>query len=123
MSNEPNVKSFEHLKRIREACLSNAEDLINSAKALIESGALHVCYHLAVLALEEIGKLGLMEVKYHLGRFSDDSEYNPDIEDHTKKLFWAFFGMHLAGHKIDPAEFNSLKGLASQIHKNRLESL
>ena len=56
MSNEPKVESFEHLKAIREACLSNAEDLISSAKALIESGALHVCYHLAVLSLEERSK-------------------------------------------------------------------
>jgi AbiV family abortive infection protein len=117
------VESFEHLKKIREACLSNAEDLVNSAKSLIENGAFQVCYHLAALALEEIGKLGLMEVKYNLGRFSEDREYNPDIEDHTKKLFWAFFGMHLAGHKIDPTEYNFLKGLASQIHKKRLESL
>jgi len=120
MSNIPNL---DHLKKIREACLKNAEDLVNSAKALIEIGAFHVSYHLAVLALEEIGKLGLMEVKYHLGRFAEEHEYNPDIEDHTKKLFWAFFGMYLAGHKVDPVEFNSLRGLASQIHKNRLESL
>src|SRR5437868_10686968 len=106
MANE--IESFEHLARIREGCLSSAEDLLNSAKALLESGALQVSYHLAVLALEEMGKFGLMETKFHMGRLSSPREFAPDIEDHVKKLFWAFFSMHLTGHKVDKKEFESL---------------
>src|ERR1051325_874316 len=82
------VESFEHLTKIREACLSSAEDLVGSAKALLENGALQASYHLAVLALEEMGKLGLMETKYLMGRLSSPREFAPDIEDHVKKLFW-----------------------------------
>ncbi|HZE69309.1 MAG TPA: AbiV family abortive infection protein [Pyrinomonadaceae bacterium] len=121
MGNE--VESFEHLSKIREACLRSAEDLVNSAKALLESGALQVSYHLAVLGLEEMGKFGLMETKFHMGRLSSPREFAPDIEDHVKKLFWAFFSMHLTGHKVDKKEFESLRGVASQIHKNRLDFL
>jgi len=115
--------SFEHLIKLRDACISNAEDLLNSAKALIDTGALQVSYHLAVLALEEMGKLGLMEVKYNLDRVAKEREFEPDIDDHIKKLFWAFFSIHLSGHKIDVNEFNSLRGIASQMHKNRLDFL
>jgi AbiV family abortive infection protein len=121
MGNE--IESFAHLSKIREACLSSAEDLLNSAKALLDSGAFQVSYHLAVLALEEMGKYGLMETKFYMGRLSSSREFEPDIEDHVKKLFWAFFSMHLTGHKVDKKEFESLRGVASQIHKNRLAFL
>jgi AbiV family abortive infection protein len=77
--------TFERLQAIRAACLRNAEDLVNSAKNLLGTGVDHICYHLSVPALEEIGKATLMQSKFHLDKYKDTEEpYSPDTEDHVK---------------------------------------
>ncbi len=116
--------TFEQLKAVREACLQNATTLVESAKTLLHTNAYHVCYHLAALALEEIGKISLVTSKYHREAFvSSDEPYDPDTEDHVKKLFWAIWGMAIAKGRVTTSEAEFSKGLAKTIHENRLKSL
>ena len=56
--------TMKHWRNAREACLENAQQLLNSANALKGNNTGHICYHLAVLAMEEIGKAGLLSVEF-----------------------------------------------------------
>jgi AbiV family abortive infection protein len=47
--------NLENAKQIRLACLTHAKDLIEIAR-VNKDNAPHIAYHLAVLALEEVGK-------------------------------------------------------------------
>jgi AbiV family abortive infection protein len=116
--------TFEELKAIRSACLKNADSLVASAQHLLNIDIYHTAYHLAALALEEIGKSGLMVLKYRYDKYkSDDESYEPDTEDHLKKLFWALWGMSILSGKPTPEEMKSSRGLAKLIHENRLKYL
>jgi len=48
--------------RQRQLCLDHAGDLIASAERLLpnEGGYPNIAYHLAILAMEEIGKAGML---------------------------------------------------------------
>jgi len=108
--------TFEQLQTIRTLCLKNAEDLVNSAKNLLGTNVDHICYHLAALALEEIGKAELMQSKFHLDKYRDTEEqYRPDTEDHVKKLFWAIWGMAWLTGKVSKEEIESGRGAAKLI--------
>jgi hypothetical protein len=43
-----------------QACLANAEKLIEAAGVSSKPGSYHIAYHLAALALEEIGKSSMV---------------------------------------------------------------
>jgi AbiV family abortive infection protein len=116
--------TFEELQAIRSACLKNADRLVTSAQHLLNIGIYHTAYHLAALALEEIGKSGLMVLKYRYDKHkTGDESYDPDTEDHVKKLFWALWGMSILFGKPTPEEMKSSRGLAKLIHENRLKYL
>jgi AbiV family abortive infection protein len=47
--------------KLRAACYSHAAELLKAAKKLLEEPATpNIAYHLALLALEEVGKAGLI---------------------------------------------------------------
>ncbi len=50
------------VERTIAACIQNAEHLVAAAKASAQPGSYHIGYHLAALALEEIGKASLVHV-------------------------------------------------------------
>jgi len=51
------MSKLEEVEPLLKACLENAVRLVESAKAVASvHGCNHIAYHLAVLALEEIGK-------------------------------------------------------------------
>ena len=54
------MKSFQEVTPAIQACLINAEKLIEAAKATSKPGSYHIAYHLAALALEEIGKSSMV---------------------------------------------------------------
>jgi AbiV family abortive infection protein len=56
------MASIEEMEPILNACLLNAERLLRSAQVVMAPGQYHVAYHLAALAMEEIGKAGLIFV-------------------------------------------------------------
>jgi hypothetical protein len=50
-------------------------------------------------------------------------EYEEEMEDHVKKLFWAVWGAAFLFGQPTPEEMDSSKGLAQLIHENRLKYL
>lgn len=84
---------LEQIEPLLNACLLNAERLLSSAKAVMAPGQYHVAYHLAALAMEEIGKAGLIfteAVGPETGE-DRDSLRSKWMEDHERKLFWAIW--------------------------------
>ncbi len=109
----------------RNACLAHAEDLIRSAKRVLADEKLpNISYHLAVLALEEIGKSTLI-VMSHFAKQSKDPTWRPHkfYDDHVKKMFWATWGPSMGQEKISTKQIESLQGLSTRIHDTRLQAL
>lgn len=107
----------------RHACLENAADQIKAGRNLQVMGKVpHLVYHMAVLALEEIGKSYLHGIN-KLAKARDPNEDEVALDDHTKKLFWAFWGAAMASGKISPQDMERLRGYASHLHKTRLDTL
>ncbi|OHV63565.1 hypothetical protein LCM4577_32175 [Mesorhizobium sp. LCM 4577] len=107
-----------------DACLVNARALVESAKAVRASGHQNIAYHLATLALEEIGKRELFGVQAVADRRETSPAWpNKHTQDHVKKLFWAFFGAEFFADELTKEAFDNLQGLASTIHTNRLAGL
>jgi AbiV family abortive infection protein len=107
--------------RAIEACRSHAQDLFEGAKQLREKSLPNLSYHLATLALEELGKGQLIGMK-SFAKDDADSWYGKQFDDHLKKLFWALWGQFLATPP-DNEEIERLKGTASIIHNNRMRGL
>ncbi len=90
------MAKLEEVEPLIRACLQNAERLVQSAKAVmgVPAGS-HIAYHLAVLALEEIGKSTLIFQESldpkPLPRDPESKQRSPMdwLEDHERKLFWA----------------------------------
>lgn len=107
-----------------EACLCHARDLVASAKLTHDAGRSNIAYHLATLALEELGRRELLAVQFIAAQ-----EVVPPTwpvkhsSDHVQKLFWCFFGASFLGQKMNKSDFVSMKSLAEIIHANRLAGL
>lgn len=116
--------TIENCRQLRDACLANAEALVNSAKTLDGESTTHIKYNLAVLALEEVGKV----VIYQMNAFGamsdgDDDQGSISTDDHRKKLLWAFFTPFIEQGRIRPEYFELDRELAQEIHNRRLETL
>ena len=61
----------QQLKMTREICLANAEAFLSVAEREMDRGVDHVCYHLALLAMEEIGKSLLATINFAKQRAHD----------------------------------------------------
>lgn len=114
----------DHIARIRAACVENAEELLNAAAVTAkQEGSNHIAYHLAALALEEIGKSSMIFMS-SLRTHGDEERKRPVdwIEDHERKLFWAIWSLRMDGS-------NPTKGIqqafeiAKHIHGTRLATL
>lgn len=103
-----------------DACVEHARDLIESARLVQQAGRPNIAFHLAVLALEELGRRELLGIKA-IGQ--PDSWADKFLQDHIQKLFWCFFGTQFAGARITADSLERLKGLASRIHGQRLAGL
>jgi AbiV family abortive infection protein len=114
------------IEPILEACLANAERLIESAKAVRSvPGCNHIAFNLAVLALEEIGKSILLcqeslEVK-HLRQNGEEAKRPLEwIDDHERKLFWAIW---FGNDSLDWRAIGESMEAASHLHFQRLAVL
>ena len=116
--------TIENCRKLREACLENAEALVNSAKTLEGESTAHIRYNLAVLALEEVGKAVICQMNaFRATSDGDDDQQNISTDDHRKKLLWAFFSPFIEQGRIRPEYFESDRELARRMHERRLETL
>lgn len=112
--------------KIIKNCLSNAEALIASAEELKNrKGRKNIAYTLAALGLEEVGKASMLKSIFGVEESGVEParEMNLGMDDHVKKLFWAFWGASFGKEKITQELINQYKGLATVIHNKRLEYL
>jgi AbiV family abortive infection protein len=118
------------IKQAEKACLSNAERLLAAARACRKPGSNYIAYHLAALALEEIGKATMVTVSnFHLPSLpkpsTDEDRRRPIdwIEDHERKLFWALW-TPLFGRQADMVkQIQTFQSIAKRIHEIRLATL
>lgn len=107
-----------------KACHSHAQDLLKASKKLLEDNQPHIAYHLAVLALEEIGKSEWIHMHY-LASTRDGVEvsFERNFDDHVKKIFLALWGHSLGKEFINKDQIEKHQGLARKIHDHRLKGL
>jgi AbiV family abortive infection protein len=108
--------------KLAEACRNNAQDFYRAATIMQREDHRNVAYHLATLALEELGKAQLLGIK-SVSKDEDSSWHEKQIDDHVKKLFWALWGPSIHNRRPDKDEIQALRGLAARIHENRLRGL
>jgi AbiV family abortive infection protein len=108
-----------------QACLANAEKLLEAAKIISKPGSYHIAYHLSALALEEIGKSSMVFMRAINSRPTEEGEQLGPIkwiDDHERKLFWAIWlprRENLRDWKTIPESIE----IARTIHENRLQTL
>jgi AbiV family abortive infection protein len=119
------MKKVEKVMPAIEACLQNAEKLILAAKGAAVPGSYHIAFHLAVLALEEIGKSSMILMDALDPRSTTEDNRATTlkwIDDHERKLFWAIW---LPEQTVlrDWKTIPDAMSFARDIHKQRLETL
>jgi hypothetical protein len=76
------------------ACVDHARNLIVSAKAVQGAGQPHIAYHLATLALEELGRRQLVVLEATVSDKDDPPAWLGKARtDHVKKLFWCLYSL------------------------------
>lgn len=83
----------------------------------------NIAYHLAILALEEIGKAGMIASRAVVGSKLDTDWMEKRFNDHAWKLQWAVWSCGFAGSRIDPKEFEEARRFAQSTHARRLAGL
>jgi AbiV family abortive infection protein len=117
--------TFDDLQKIMRVCLKSADDSLRSAEAVANLNVDHIRFHLATLALEEIGKIALLKAAYciQISGGPEEESFLPTLDDHIKKLFWAFWTRLNKTGKITKEEIDRWRGIARNIHEKRLRSL
>ncbi len=114
------------LKNTRAACISNAEVFLTVAeRELGTSNTNHICYHLALLGMEEIGKSILATISFTTTVAGKEKPVLMDAsDDHKKKIFWAIWGgSMLRDNKFTKEGIEQSRYLADTLHERRLGSL
>jgi AbiV family abortive infection protein len=119
------MQSQAEVERIRTNCIENAEELWNAALLVAEQHRNHIAYHLAALALEEIGKSSMVFMSSLRSGRGDGAEGKRPIDwidDHERKLFWAIWSLRF--NKGDPSKsIQQSIDIAKFIHETRLNTL
>jgi len=121
--NQPDAKA-SGATRVRELCLKHAGDLITAAERVLkDDGFPNIAYHLAVLALEEIGKAGMVVSRAVLAGARDTDWMENKFDDHVWKIQWAIWSHGFMGQRIDPKDFEEARRFAQNAHARRLAGL
>jgi AbiV family abortive infection protein len=108
-----------------QACIDHAHDLLDAARLIQDSGKPNIAYHLAALALEELGRRELLALQ----TTANATEVVPPAwplkhtQDHVQKMFWAFFGAMFRRQKITKDSLEEIRSLAKHIHARRKSGL
>jgi AbiV family abortive infection protein len=110
--------------RLRSLCIDHAGDLIEAAERVLRgNGYPNIAYHLAVLAMEEIGKAGMIGARAAVGAVRDTAWMDKRLSEHISKLQWAIWSPALLGGRIDPKDFEEARNFALNAHSLRLAGL
>lgn len=104
------------------ACRKHAADLLKGAHALVEARLPHLAYHLAALAIEEIGRAFLLRSQL-LGPEDSQSNLDKKFDDHVAKLMWGLWLPAFASATEENRRFEDARKLAMNIHQTRLAGL
>lgn len=119
-------EEHKHLKETRDICLASAESFLSVAeRELGKNGTNPICFHLALLGLEEIGKSILATISYTT---TTGGSEKPGLEnasdDHRKKIFWAIWGGNMLREgRFTKESIEESRRLADTLHERRLETL
>jgi AbiV family abortive infection protein len=106
------------------ACVVHARDLMESAKAVQATGRPNIAFHLATLALEELGKRELYRIQEAAKAVGDAHPWQADATlDHEKKLFWCFYSYAQVSDIADQQQFFEKRDAAAHIHADRMAGL
>jgi AbiV family abortive infection protein len=124
------MSSLDEVSKIVDCCLLNADRLLSAAKDARKPGQTHISYHLATLALEEVGKASMIAVSSlreprTMGAETNEEEQRPVdwIDDHQRKLFWALYIPTFGKEQITVEQIYGFQDLARGIHEMRLATL
>jgi AbiV family abortive infection protein len=111
----------QNITHTRRLCLEQAKGLIEAAECLNRSSDWpHLVYHLSLLALEEVGKAGIVSATAVRRADSDEGWISRSLENHRRKLQWAIWSPLT---RIDPEDFEAAWRFAERAHAMRLASL
>ncbi len=118
-----NTKNDDLVQACR-ACVAHARHLVESAKLVMGSGRRNIAYHLATLALEEMGRRELFQLHEMANRFGEAPPWQEKAtQDHVKKLFWCLYSIGGLAEVADQNQFFEKRQAAADIHENRLLGL
>lgn len=110
----------ESTQRFVADTLAHSDDLLAAAKRLLPEFP-HLAYHLAALALEEVGRATLFVMIDATG--GDAAGLVRALDDHVGKLFWAIWGPSFGRELITGEQIEADRGLAREVHEQRKAGL
>ena len=114
--------TFEEARKIRQACLDHAEELLTAATDILAKHP-HLAYHFSTLALEEIGKVVQVSMAALPVTHQDKKPPLSGSDDHEHKLFWAIWSPLTSRDYLEPKGMTRCRELAREIHCFRLKGL
>jgi AbiV family abortive infection protein len=120
------MRELKDVQPIIHACHVAAGKLVDAANAVTKPGSYHIAYHLAALALEEVGKATIVLVDSRLPQPRSKDEEGPSllkwIDDHERKLFWAIW-IPIFYNSSDWKTIPRAMDVARNIHETRINTL
>lgn len=113
----------EDFLKIRKNCLASSRDFVSAAGKIRSTLLRHIQYHLAALALEEVGKAEILLMQHVSGGDRVEGMGVRGLDIHVRKLFWAFWSISFGKQLTTKAQVDRYKGMAKTIHSKRLQSL
>lgn len=109
----------------RRLCLDHAADLVAGAERVLanDNAYPNIAYHLGILAMEEIGKAGMLVSRAVVGARLDGEKLERRLGNHVFKLMWAVWSPSMADGKIDPKYFEDARQFAERTHARRIAGL
>jgi AbiV family abortive infection protein len=105
------------------ACAVHARHLLESAESVQAKGFPNIAYHLATLALEELGRRELIQVHSMSAEHKGEGQRTRVKDDHVKKLFWCFYRLSTFEQITSQAEFFRTREDANIVHEHRVRGL
>ncbi len=104
--------------------LDHAADLIAAAERVLgnDNGYANIAYHLGILALEEVGRAGILAQAMVAARIGA-SRMEQRLDDHVFKLMHAVWAPAITSGKLDPKDFEEARVFAQSTHARRMAGL